>query len=182
MLWFSTQTSSSWKVFFIKPLHSEYILICLLDLRPIVRLTNHCHCIYALVNRVGISSDYGLSPIRRQAIIWTNAGQFLIRPLGITFSEVLIKKQNFSFTKMHPTISSAKWRPFCPGTDVLRDLSGAIKTAKMLKGSYRFEIWLTPRHHLCLTIRFSLLTWLIKALGKATLLHFSASDMHSPVA
>ena len=32
---------------------------------------------------------------------------------------ILIKIQNFSFTKMHPKISSAKWRPFCPGGDEL---------------------------------------------------------------
>ena len=29
-----------------------------------------------------IGSDNGLSPRRRQAIIWTNAGILLIRPLG----------------------------------------------------------------------------------------------------
>ena len=35
--------------------------------------------------------------------------------LGTNFSEILIKIQNFSFTKMHLKISSVKWRPFCPG-------------------------------------------------------------------
>ena len=34
-----------------------------------------------------IGSDNGLSPDRRQAIIWTNAGLLLIGPLGINFSE-----------------------------------------------------------------------------------------------
>ena len=29
-----------------------------------------------------IGSDNGLSPVRRQAIIWTNAGILLIGPLG----------------------------------------------------------------------------------------------------
>ena len=29
------------------------------------------------------------------------------------------KIQNFSFMKMHPKASSAKWRPFCPGGDEL---------------------------------------------------------------
>ena len=33
--------------------------------------------------------------------------------------EILIKIQNVSFTKMHLKISSAKWRPFCPGRDKL---------------------------------------------------------------
>ena len=35
------------------------------------------------------------------------------------FSEILIKTQNFSFTKMYLKISSAKWQPFCPGGDEL---------------------------------------------------------------
>ena len=34
-----------------------------------------------------IGSDNGLSPGRRQAIIWTNAGILLIGPLGTNFSE-----------------------------------------------------------------------------------------------
>ena len=37
-----------------------------------------------------------------------------IRPLGTNFGEILIKIQNFSFTKMHLKISSAKGRPFSP--------------------------------------------------------------------
>ena len=38
-----------------------------------------------------IASDNGLSPVQRQAIIWTNAGILLIRPLGTNFSEILIE-------------------------------------------------------------------------------------------
>ena len=37
-----------------------------------------------------IGSDNGLSPGRRQAIIWTNAGILLIGPLGTNFSESVI--------------------------------------------------------------------------------------------
>ena len=37
-----------------------------------------------------IGSDNGLSPGRRQAIIWTNAGILLIGPLGTNFNEILI--------------------------------------------------------------------------------------------
>ena len=43
-------------------------------------------CISKLTN---IGSDNGLSPGRRQAIIWTNAGILLIRTLGTNFSEIL---------------------------------------------------------------------------------------------
>ena len=43
-----------------------------------------------------IGSDNGLSPGRRQAIIWTIAGILLIGPLGTNFSEILIGIQTFS--------------------------------------------------------------------------------------
>ena len=46
-----------------------------------------------------IDSDNGLSPGRRQAIIWTNAGILLIGPLGTNFSEILIEIQTFSLRK-----------------------------------------------------------------------------------
>ena len=66
-----------------------------------------------------IGSDNGLSPGRRQTIIWTNAGIMLIRPIGTNFSEILIGIQTFSFKKMYLKMSSAKWRPFCLGFNVL---------------------------------------------------------------
>ena len=67
-----------------------------------------------------IASDNGLSPGRRQAIISTNARILLIGPLGKNFSEISIKIITFSFTKMRLKVSSAKWRPFCLGLNVLR--------------------------------------------------------------
>ena len=67
-----------------------------------------------------IGSDNGLSPGRRKAIIWTNAGILLIGPLGTNFSEISIKILTFSFTKMRLKVSSAKWRPFRLGLNVLR--------------------------------------------------------------
>ena len=60
-------------------------------------------------------SDNGLSSGRRQAIIWTNAGILLIRPLGTKFSEVLIKIHIFSVKKINLRRSSGNWRPFCLG-------------------------------------------------------------------
>ena len=59
-----------------------------------------------------IVSDNGLSPGRRQAIIWTNAGILLIGPYGTNFNEILIEILTFSFTKMSLKGSFAKWRPF----------------------------------------------------------------------
>ena len=62
-----------------------------------------------------IDSDNGLSPGRRQAIIWTKAGILLIGPLGTNFSEILIKIQTFSLKKIRLKMSSAKCssRPQC---------------------------------------------------------------------
>ena len=68
-----------------------------------------------------IGSDNGLSPGRRQAIIWNNAGLLLIKPLGTKFSEISIGIQTFSFMKMHLNMS-AKWSPFCLGLNVLRQI------------------------------------------------------------
>ena len=44
---------------------------------------------------VDIGSDNGLSPVRRQAITWTNAGLLSIGPLGTNFSENLINIHTF---------------------------------------------------------------------------------------
>ena len=66
-----------------------------------------------------IGSDKGLSPGRRQAIIWTNAGILLIGPLGTNFSEILIVIETFSFKKKHLKMLSGKCRPFCLGLNVL---------------------------------------------------------------
>ena len=44
-----------------------------------------------------IGSDNGLSPGRRQAIVWTNAGILLIQALGTKVSEILSQIQAFSF-------------------------------------------------------------------------------------
>ena len=70
-------------------------------------------------NLTTIGSDNGLSPGRRQVIIWTNTGILLIEPLGTNFSEILIEIQTFSLKKIHFKMSSAKWRPFCLGLNVL---------------------------------------------------------------
>ena len=62
-----------------------------------------------------IGSDNGLSPGRRQAIIRTNAGILLIRPLGTNFSEFLVEILILSLKNMCLKVSSAKRRPFCLG-------------------------------------------------------------------
>ena len=74
-------------------------------------------CISKLTNT---GSDNGLPPGRHQAIIWTNAGLSLIKPLRTNFSEILIEIYTLSFKKMQLKMSSGKWRPFCPGLNLLK--------------------------------------------------------------
>ena len=79
-------------------------------------------------------SDNGLSPSRRQAIIRTNAWILLTRPLGTNFSEILIEILIFSFRKMRLKVSSAKWRPFYLGLNVLNSL---VRTDRVIIARYR---------------------------------------------
>ena len=77
-------------------------------------------------------SDDGLSPVRRQAIICTNAGMLLIGPLETNFSEILIGIQ-FSLKKLHLKTSSAKWRLFCLSLNELIALIEALP--------FDFDLW-----------------------------------------
>ena len=63
--------------------------------------------------------DNGLSPGQCQAIISTNNEILFIWSLGKNFSAIVIELQPFSIKKMHIKMSSAKWRPFCLGLNVL---------------------------------------------------------------
>ena len=55
-----------------------------------INLFNPCieaeWCIYASVNYAIIGPDNGVLPLRRQAIVWTNAGIWLIGTLGTKFN------------------------------------------------------------------------------------------------
>ena len=92
----------------IKHIHSKLILT------HWGRVTHIC-----VSNLTITGPDNGLSPGRRQAVIWTNAGILLIGPLGTNFSEILIEINTFSFKKMRLKMSSAKWRPFRLGLNEL---------------------------------------------------------------
>ena len=89
-------------------------------------------------------SDNGLSPGRRQTIIWTNAGILLIGLLGTNFSEILIEIQTFSFQKVHFKMSSAKWRPFCLGFNVLKGLSERSNTRRSLTPVFSIQDYGDP--------------------------------------
>ena len=76
-------------------------------------LTHWGRVTHICVNKLSIiGSDNGLSPDRRQAIIWTNAGILLIGPLVTNFSEILIEILTFSLKKMCLKVSPAKRQPF----------------------------------------------------------------------
>ena len=85
-----------------------------------VQLTHWGRVTHICVSKLTIiGSDNGLSPGRRQVIIWTNAGILLIGALGTNVSEILIKIGTFSLKNMLLKMSSGKRRPSCLGLNVL---------------------------------------------------------------
>ena len=74
-----------------------------------ILLTHWCRVTHICVGtNTNIGSDNGLSPGRRQAIIWTNAGILLSGPFGANFSGIVSEIHTFSFKKMHFKTSFAK--------------------------------------------------------------------------
>ena len=101
------------------------------------RVTHIC------VNKLTIiGSDNGLSPDRRQAIIWTNDGLLLIGPLGTDFSGILIEILTFSSKKMRLKVSSAKRRTFCLGLNVLSCTKRHSRQRDRIVKKYFFLIFL----------------------------------------
>ena len=74
-----------------------------------------------------IGSGNGLSPCRRQAIIWTNAGLLFIGPLGTYLSEIWIQIQQCSFKKIDLKMSFGKCRPSCLGLNVVKKRNHGMK-------------------------------------------------------
>ena len=87
-------------------------------------LTNWGRLTYICVSKLTIiASDNGLSPGRRQPIIWTNAGILLIQISGTNLRETSSEIRTLSFKKMRLKVSSGKWRPFCLGFNMLLRLT-----------------------------------------------------------
>ena len=77
----------------------KIILVNVMNVQETNPLTHWGRVKHICVIRLTITgSDNGLSPGRRQAIIWTNAGILLIGSLGTNFGENLIEILTFSFT------------------------------------------------------------------------------------
>ena len=114
-----------------------------------------------------IGSDNGLSPGRLQAIIWTNAGILLIRPLGTNFIEIVIENLTFSFMKMRLKVSSAKWCPFCLGLNVLTNWSTVIGQV----GSKKCTAHLFARITICVKLHNVQLKHLYRKIMKLNIFH-----------
>ena len=111
--WNSNQNIQFWK--HLKMLSAKWRPFCLGD-----ELTHWGPVTHICIGKlISIGLDDGLSPDRRQAIIWTNAGLLSIGPFWTYFSENLIKIQQFSLKIMHVKMSSVKWRPSCLVLNVL---------------------------------------------------------------
>ena len=124
--WCNSQVTSDFRQIRLKWLHCNVIYSC----HVVMFVESKCKTSSSLTHWgrvthicVGylttIGSDNGLSPDRRQAIIWTNARLLSIGPLRTYFNEYLIKIQQFPLKKMHLKMSSAKWSPSCLGLNVL---------------------------------------------------------------
>ena len=107
-----------------------------------VSLINEISCLYVFSLRpthIGVRkltiivSVNGLSPDRRQAIIWTNAGILLIGSFGTTIREISIDIPTFSLKNMCLKVSSAKRRSFCLGLNVLLSYHMCIRYFWLLR-------------------------------------------------
>ena len=115
-----------------------------------------------------ICSDNGLSPGRRQAIIWTSVGILLIGPLGTNFSEILIEIYTFSFKKMHLKMSSGKWRPLCLGLNVitvLQMMCRGIEALALHRNNYFISyIWIHQYSVAKDSVKVGFFNWIIKTI------------------
>ena len=87
-------------------------------MRPKFYCAHVIHISYKWLHTLMACRILGAKPLPTPMLLCLSIG-----PPGTNFSEILIKIQNFSFTKNNMQISSAKWRPFCPGGDELNPYS-----------------------------------------------------------
>ena len=130
----------------LKPRTNDLTQVIYVSYISAVRLTHLGRVTQICVSKLTtIGSDNGLSPGRRQAIIWTNAGILLIGPFGTILSELLIEINTVSFNKMHLKMSSAKWCLFRLGLNdvmLLQHRSHVIQVQSFARKRPRTALWL----------------------------------------
>ena len=91
------------------------------------------------------SSDNGLSLIRRQAVIYTDAGILLTE---LTYSEFWTKIQLFSYQKIGFKLSFSTWWTRCLGPDVLTNdamLAWLSDTTNSVDTTHSFTYLFSPK-------------------------------------
>ena len=104
-----------------------------------------------------IASDNGLSPGRRQAIIWTNAGILFIWPSGTNFGEILIEIHFFfiqenAFESVVCETAAILFRPQCVNASSKQIKScrveiqplnpGCLPTWQMKWNQFNSRVWM----------------------------------------
>ena len=108
-------------------------------------LTHWGRVMHICISKLTITgSDNGLSPGRRQAIIWTNDGILLIGPLRTSFSEIWIEIYTFSFSKMHLKMVSILSRPQCVNSLAPGDASGTRPSHESVLTFCQWDLWHSP--------------------------------------
>ena len=103
---------------------SSFVTLTLSCVHVMWMLTHWGRVTHICVSKLTIiGSDNGLSPGRRQAIIWTNAGILLIGPLGTNFSEIFNWNSNIfiednTFENVVCEMLLISSRPQCVKVDV----------------------------------------------------------------
>ena len=121
-----SKRSSLWSMIFL-----DFSCMCIVYFSLLTHSGLVTHICVGKLTIVG--SDNGLSPERRQAIIWTNAGILLTGPLGTNLSEVLIEIQTFWLKKIRLKMSSAKCCSFRLGLNVLIPSSWIVGWESLMK-------------------------------------------------
>ena len=177
----------------MKQLLSKTSNVKMSSVQPLTHLPLVPH-IYASVNWVRIGSDNGLSPVRRQAITWTNADLLSFGPWGTNFSGIRIEI-HFSFMKTHLKMSSFKMAAILSRSqwvNVMRSVQNigiccqclwqCIKCQGHRQPQYRFHCYCSTAVH---KIAFLMLTWLtvlisvlFPCIWSASCFRASAASLH----
>ena len=120
--------------------HLQHIKTFCLNLSVLIHWGRVTHICVSKLTIIGL--DNGLSPGRRQAIIWTNAGILLIQTSGTNFSEIIGEIHSFSFSKMYLNMSSAKWRLFGLGLNELSERWSLCRGSTVLLGGVLVFLWI----------------------------------------